>query len=116
MSGILIVEDDSNILELLKETILGKTSKFTILEASDPVEALAVYERNKFKINYLICDYLLPIQNGRELIDIIKEHSPAIKICIFTGDSSLEIKNFKSADVLYFKHDGLDQVLSFLNI
>jgi CheY-like chemotaxis protein len=114
MAGILIVEDDSNIAEILKENILRMNSGHTIYEAADPIEALTLYKNNKFKIKYLVCDYLLPIQNGRDFIDIVREYSPQIKICVFTGDSAITKKDLINVDELFYKHDGIDQVLTFL--
>lgn len=112
--GILILEDDSNMSELIKEAIKENYSNIPIFEAADPVQALAIFQKNKFKIKYLICDYLLPIQNGKDFIDIVKDYSPQLKICVFTGDLAVTEKNIPKANDVLHKHDGISQVVDFI--
>jgi DNA-binding NtrC family response regulator len=115
MSGILIIEDDNDVTEILTENIKEIFSSLNIYSATDPVEALGLYEANKYKIKYIICDYTLPIENGKIFIDIIKEFNPLIKICVFTGNNALVKKDVENADHLFYKADGLDQVIDFLS-
>ncbi|MBY0413460.1 MAG: response regulator [Bdellovibrionales bacterium] len=115
MVGILILEDDSNILELIKSNISSEIGDFQVYSAADPIEALGVFERNKLNIKYLICDYLLPIQNGRDFVDIVKEQSPNLKICMFTGDIAVNKKMIPSANEVFYKHEGFTQLIDFLN-
>jgi DNA-binding NtrC family response regulator len=112
--GILILEDDVNILELIQEKIKSVYPAIKIFKATDPISALSIYEQNKLKINYIVCDYLLPIQNGKDFIDIVKTYSPSIKVCVFTGDGALLKKDIKKADELFYKHDGIDQLMNFI--
>lgn len=114
--GILILEDDTNVLMLIKDTIRTKNPNIAIYEATDPLKALEIYEKNKFNIEFIICDYLLPIQNGSDFIEIVKSYSPKIKVCVFTGDASVSIKKVKKADQIFYKEDGVEQLLNFIKI
>lgn len=113
--SILILEDDSNILELLRSNIIDEIGEIQVFSASDPIEALAVFERNKLNIKYLICDYILPIQNGRDFVEIVKEHSPSVKVCMFTGDIAVNKKTIPHANEVFYKGEGISQIIDFLN-
>ena len=64
---VLVVEDDNDILELLK--LYLEASEFLVSDAYDGVEALDILKNEK--IDLLIADIMMPRMNGYELIKSI---------------------------------------------
>lgn len=112
--GILILEDDSRIADLLRDEISRELGPNDIFEASNPIDGLAIFEKNKYKITLIICDYFLPIQNGKDFVEIVKDYSPQLKICIFTGDLGLTQQQIPAASKVFYKNEGITQVINFV--
>jgi CheY-like chemotaxis protein len=81
MPGILLVEDDKDLREMLRSSLVRR--KYTVLEASNGKEALA-----KFKpsiIDLIITDIIMPEEDGLKVIMQLKETKPGIKIIAISG-------------------------------
>jgi CheY-like chemotaxis protein len=81
---ILIVDDDSSVLDLVSRTL----RTYRLWLARDPDEALHV-AGNLGSLDLLITDYLMPSMTGEELIGHIREQWPALKVLILTGHAAL---------------------------
>jgi two-component system response regulator (stage 0 sporulation protein F) len=82
--GILIVDDQRDILRLLHATLdTLKNKDLQILEAPSGEEALL--EASRHKIDLLITDYLLPGITGVELMRKIRIRNPEVKVILITG-------------------------------
>jgi len=77
---ILIIDDDPDILDVLELTLI---EHYDVLQAKDGKEALQIVQS---KIpNLIICDYMMPVMNGREFCkalkkDILLRHIPVIML------------------------------------
>ncbi|MBI4589551.1 MAG: GAF domain-containing protein [Candidatus Rokubacteria bacterium] len=80
---ILLVEDESELRELACE-ILGGTG-YTVLAATDGVEALRVSQAHPGPIHLLVTDVVMPKMSGRELADRLAPIRPAIKTLYMSG-------------------------------
>ena len=80
---ILLVEDDSMVLELNK-TLLEKLG-YTVLPASVPGEAIRLAEEHREKIRLLITDVVMPEMNGRELSNRLTTLLPDLKSLFLSG-------------------------------
>ena len=81
MPGILLVEDDNELREMLKTALLRR--KYTVMEASNGREAII---RIKPSITDLvITDLIMPEEDGLKVILKFKEIKPAIKIIAISG-------------------------------
>lgn len=69
--SVLIVEDDNDILELLK--LYLESSNFLVYVAYDGIDALELLEKEK--INIIIADIMMPKMNGYELIKKVRANS-----------------------------------------
>lgn len=81
MPGILIVEDDADMREMLKITLARR--KFSIQEASNGKEAIS-----KFKpsiTDLVITDLIMPDEDGLKVIMKLRELKPDIKIIAISG-------------------------------
>lgn len=83
MKKILIVEDDIDIHNLIKSLL---DSTYTTLDAYSGTEAMLVLE--KYKVDLILLDLMLPGINGEELI----KKYPAIPIIVISAKSGVEDK------------------------
>jgi PAS domain S-box-containing protein len=82
---ILIVEDDNNIRDLIKD-ILNKFGYNAI--ASTDEDAIKIFEDNKEKIQLLILDVIMPKKSGKEIYEEIRKFKPAMKALFMSGYTS----------------------------
>jgi two-component system, cell cycle sensor histidine kinase and response regulator CckA len=80
---VLIAEDEREVRELAREFL--SLSGYTVLEASDGVEALEIAERTAGAIDLLITDVVMPRMGGRELVARMTALRPATKILYISG-------------------------------
>lgn len=93
MAGILIVEDDSDLRELLKSSFL-KRGDHLVIDASNGKEAL-----HKFKlllVDLVITDLVMPEMDGIGLIMELKKLKPSIKIIAISGGGKIGPSNYLS--------------------
>jgi CheY-like chemotaxis protein len=81
MAGILIVEDDSDMREMLKVTLLRR--KYSVQEASNGKEAISKFKPSLTDI--VITDLIMPDEDGLKVIMKLKEIKPDIKIIAISG-------------------------------
>ncbi|MBC1457773.1 response regulator transcription factor [Listeria newyorkensis] len=87
MNRILMVDDDSNIRELV--TIFLEKEGFTVFNAEDGVDALAVLE--KTTVDLSIIDIMMPNMDGWELCSAIKNFQE-IPVIFLTARGEIEQK------------------------
>ncbi|QLY79795.1 response regulator transcription factor [Clostridium intestinale] len=92
MSKILIVDDDPYIRELVK--VLLKNEGFDILEASDGIEALVEFQKEK--VNIAVIDIMMPNMDGWDLCkEIRKYYDIPILMLTAKGDITQKVKGFE---------------------
>jgi len=99
---LLLVDDEQNLLELYHEILSGKGYK--VFSANSP--ELAIEILNNESIDLVISDIVMPNINGYELIEIIKEKHPHIKVQLmsgFTEDAMIENKNLELHEQIIIK-------------
>ncbi len=115
MFSILIIDDEKNFRDVFKMQIQKKYQNVKIFEASNPVDGLNLFEKNKNYIQFVFCDYYMPIQNGSEFVEIIKKHNPSVNVALVTGDDDIDKKkNAPYVDAIFYKLDGMDPILKFI--
>ena len=80
---ILLVEDEAE-LRLVVKIMLQKLG-FTVIEASNGMEALDVYQDNASKITLVMTDMGLPVMDGYALIRELKKRTPDLPILVSSG-------------------------------
>ena len=83
---VLVVDDESSTLRSLRR-ILEKEG-YRVATYANPVRALERLEAEPFDV--LVSDLRMPQLSGLELLDRVKQTSPAMEVIIITGYASLE--------------------------
>lgn len=83
---ILLAEDEDSLRKLAYDvlTSLG----YTVLMASDGVEALKVFQLNQHKISLLLLDIVMPRQGGRATFEAIRASGSDVPVIFMTGYSA----------------------------
>ncbi|MBI4487270.1 MAG: response regulator [Acidobacteria bacterium] len=82
---VLVVDDDPRIRDLL--TLLLRFSKFEVVAAASPAEALAAVEARS-DIGLVLADIVMPQMNGYDLADEIMQIRPGVRMVFMSGVSA----------------------------
>jgi CheY-like chemotaxis protein len=108
---VLLVEDEDGVRALTRHVL--KKSGYTVLEARDGEEALALSEQNAGKIDLLLTDVVLQNMSGREIAEQIIEVCPRIRVLYMSGytDDAVLRHGVLAADTFFlqkpFSTEGL---------
>ena len=80
---ILLVDDDQNIRELLKE-ILDRFD-YAVLSAQSGEESLEIYKEKKEKIDLVLMDLNMPGMGGKQCLKELLGLEPALKVIVSSG-------------------------------
>lgn len=80
---ILIVEDEENVRDVLSS--IARREGASIVEAGDGQQGLKKLKENQ--VDAIITDLAMPIMNGLEMIEKIREDDPNVPIVILTGEN-----------------------------
>ena len=84
MQNILIVEDDMDIQELLREFL--KEAGYEVMTVSDGIEAMELFAKNKYDL--ILLDIMLPKIDGFGVCELIRKrsHVPIIMLTALGGE------------------------------
>jgi len=80
---ILLAEDEPSLRKLMIQIL--RTQGYTVLEAADGNEALALAKANGARIQLLITDVIMPGLSGKMLAEWLGRENPAIRILFISG-------------------------------
>ena len=105
MPGVLIVEDDKELREMLKMSLLRRN--FTVLEAENGKEAITHFKPSLTDL--VVTDLIMPEEDGLKVVIKLRELKPSIKIIAISGGgkvgpgSYLNLAKALGADAIYSK-------------
>lgn len=85
---ILLVEDEPQILSMLKRFLEG--INYRVLIANNPMKALQLIKDYPERIHLVLTDVVMPDMNGRELVEQLMKIRPGMK-CIFMSGYTADI-------------------------
>jgi two-component system, cell cycle sensor histidine kinase and response regulator CckA len=87
---ILLVEDETDVRMALAETLRG--FGYTVLEAGDGDDALAVAAQHRARIHLLVTDVVMPRMSGPDLVRSLTAQRPEVRVLYVSGyrDDSIE--------------------------
>ncbi len=80
---VLVAEDEPGVRSLVRDTL--RLKGYTVLEAGNGAEALALADRWSGPIHLLLTDVVMPQMNGRELSERLVERRPGLKVLFMSG-------------------------------
>ena len=83
MSRILIIDDDKQMREMLKQTL--ERAGYAVIEAQNGLEGVAVYREQH--VDVVITDLIMPGKDGMETIIELKREFPDVRIIAVSGGS-----------------------------
>jgi PAS domain S-box-containing protein len=99
---VLLVEDESALRKLTRKTLLD--AGFTVLEAKDALEAIAIARQTATHIDLLLTDVIMPGMSGRALAEALSPNRPEMRVIYMSGYS----------DGVIAKHGIVDAELAIL--
>lgn len=81
---ILIVDDSNFVRSLVGKTLEINFPIFVLLMASNGLEGYDLYRAEKPDL--IVMDLLMPEMNGWELLKLIREEDPSVKIIVLSAD------------------------------
>ncbi|MGF6094019.1 response regulator [Pseudomonas sp. 18175] len=82
-STILVVEDDAIVRMLIIDVL--EELEFSVLEAGDAEEALALVKNTDQSIDLMMTDVGLPDMDGKQLANLVRELRPELPILFASG-------------------------------
>ena len=113
MPGILIVEDENDLREMLKVSLARK--RFTVLEAENGKDAIIHFK--PAVTDLVITDLIMPEEDGLKVIMRLREIKPSLKIIAISGGgkagpaSYLNLAKALGADAVYSKPFSVNEMI-----
>ena len=114
MSGILIVEDEKELREMLKISLIRRN--YTVLEAENGKDAIAHFK--PLITDLVITDLIMPEEDGLKVIIKLRELKPSIRIIAISGGgkvgpgSYLNLAKALGADAIYSKPFSINDLIA----
>jgi DNA-binding NtrC family response regulator len=84
---LLVVDDEPNMLRLLKTILMDKTG-YEVTTTNNPLEVSKLLQGKPYDL--VVTDLKMPLVDGMDLIEIIKKIDPQLPIIIITAYGTLE--------------------------
>jgi putative two-component system response regulator len=90
--GLVLIVDDMEINREILEEILE--DEYSIITAEDGRDAVERIEENKEKLSVILLDIVMPVMDGYEVLDYMKEHNyiEKIPVLVISGENSIKIE------------------------
>ena len=114
MPGVLIVEDDNELREMLKMSLLRRN--FTVLEAENGKAAITHFK--PLLTDLVVTDLIMPEEDGLKVVIKLRELKPSIKIIAISGGgkvgpgSYLNMAKALGADAIYSKPFSVNDLIA----
>ena len=114
MPGVLIVEDDKELREMLKMSLLRRN--FTVLEAENGKAAISHFK--PLLTDLVVTDLIMPEEDGLKVVIKLRELKPSIKIIAISGGgkvgpgSYLNLAKALGADAIYSKPFSINDLIA----
>ena len=114
MPGVLIVEDDKELREMLKLSLLRRN--FTVLEAENGKAAITHFK--PLITDLVVTDLIMPEEDGLKVVIKLRELKPSIKIIAISGGgkvgpgSYLNLAKALGSDAIYSKPFSINDLIA----
>ena len=80
---VLVVEDQADVQRLARRILTS--AGYNVITASDGEEGLRVYASHDGPIDLVLTDVVMPVMNGKEMVDHLKKLNPNTKVVFMSG-------------------------------
>jgi DNA-binding response OmpR family regulator len=114
MPGILLVEDDNELREMLKVSLVRH--KFTVIDSSNGRDAIVHFKPSI--VDLIVTDLIMPEEDGLKVIMKIRELKPSVKIIAISGGgkagpgSYLNLAKVLGADAVFSKPFSINDLIA----
>jgi CheY-like chemotaxis protein len=114
MPGVLIVEDDKELREMLKMSLLRRS--YSVLEAENGKDAITHFK--PALTDLVVTDLIMPEEDGLKVVIKLRELKPSIKIIAISGGgkvgpgSYLNLAKALGADAIYSKPFSINELIA----
>ncbi len=84
---ILVVDDEPNMLRLLKTILMDKTG-YEVTTTNNPLEVSKLLQEGQYEL--VVTDLKMPLVDGIDLIGIVKNIDPTMPIIVITAYGTIE--------------------------
>ena len=113
-SKVLFIDDDIEILEMLKRCLIDDFDILTAISGSEGIELL----KKDNSIAIIFCDLLMPKMNGIEVLNYAYINNPEVKRILVTGASKMKIilsdEKYSNIDNFMFKPFSMEYFSSVI--
>ena len=88
MSNVLLIEDEDSIRRVLKKVLHEDNQSYKFTEAMDGQVGISMVKKQEFDL--ILCDIKMPKKDGIEVLDFVRNHSPATPVVMISGHGNLE--------------------------
>ena len=99
---ILVVEDNQSMCEMIGEIL--NIEGFRTFLASNPIDAISIYEEHEQEIDIILTDVIMPEMSGKILVKNLQNINPHLKVLFMSGYTDNAIAH----------HGVLDPGISFI--
>ena len=89
MAVVLVADDEPAIRSLA--TLILKSSGHTVVAAANGLEAIALYRGSPDQFDLVITDLDMPVMDGYQLIELIRQTRPDARIICMSGNPGREL-------------------------
>ncbi|HEV8130934.1 MAG TPA: PAS domain S-box protein, partial [Acidobacteriota bacterium] len=93
---VLLAEDQGPVRAIVKTSL--EAQGYTVLTASCPEEAEALFLQNRQRVALLLTDFVMPGRSGRELYERLLEMQPTLKVLYMSGYTEMAMSNSRALD------------------
>jgi PAS domain S-box-containing protein len=108
--NILLVDDDSDVLNFVSDLL--ENHGYHVMPVNNALNAVDIFKANLQKINLVITDIVMPLVEGNDLIKILKNINPEIRIIAISGFSNTAVREESSVDAFVKKPFDQTELLS----
>ena len=88
--GTILLVEDEEMLRSMAAAML-KCLGFSVLEAKDGIEAVAVFQQRQDEIRCVLCDLTMPRMNGWETLTALRKLEPDIPVILSSGYDKAQV-------------------------
>jgi CheY-like chemotaxis protein len=118
MPGVLLVEDDKELREMLKMSLLR--SGYTVMEAENGKDAIVHFK--PLVTDLVVTDLIMPEEDGLKVVIKLRELKPSIRIIAISGGgkvgpgSYLNLAKALGADAIFSKPFSINDLISKIEL